>query len=1073
MPKMNRLVWGFLPLPAIVLLLAALRASIDPTTVFEPGWLLPVTNIAFITLVDLIVASVALRTFSARGQVQIYLLGCGALVFGLAGACAALVRELPDGANLTVAIHNTGSLAAAIIFFAAAVLLLAGRSPTIAAAQRTRAAAGGYLAAVIVVGLLTAAALNGAIAPFYSLGMGHTAVRQDVLGTATGLFAVAALVFFGTSIRTREPFLYWYALALTLVCVGLAAILIESSVGSPISWAGWLAQYLGGLYLLAALAAAPSSAGERKSYLGSIMTFSLSPAAAEPGAATTQPASSIEGLDRSLRHIYLEASSDAFYVKDAEGRYLLFNSEAARATGKQASDVIGKDDTFLFPANQAASVRAHDREVMDGGRVVTYEEVLQTVAGPTTYLATTGPVFDDNGKVVGLFGIARDLTEQKRAEASLRDSEDRYRALFESASDAVFVIDMATTQILDANAMASVLYGYSHTELLAMTDSDVSAEPDETARRTREAATADDQVVRIPLRLHRKKDGTVFPVDLTARNAEWHDRRVLIVAVRDISERQASEEALRASQEQLRLVRDSSEDSIYSFDLQGRFTSANRRFCQALGLGEEQIIGRTPPEVGLPQDRFAELAAIHMDVIMSDRTVVREVAMPMPDGQVRFAELVMNPIHDRDGRVVGIAETSRDITERKLAEADNANLQVQLQQAQKMESVGRLAGGVAHDFNNMLGAILGNTELALEELGPTHPVWAQLMEIQGAARYSADLTRQLLAFARRTTVAPQILDLNAAMGGMLDLLRRLIGEGIELAWQPGAGLWPVRVDPSQVQQVVTNLVVNARDAVGETGSITIETANCTLDAVFCATRPDARPGDYAVLTVRDNGRGMDAETIARVFEPFFTTKEAGRGTGLGLATVYGIVTQSEGFITVTSAPSEGTTLAVYLPRHGERPARPAERPQPHAGHRGSETILLVEDEPAILRLGVVMLQRLGYRVIAAATPGEAIRLARENAGNINLLITDVVMPEMNGRDLARNLLTLYPDLARLFMSGYTADVIAHHGVLDESVHFLQKPFSGDDLAAKVREALDAGPGSGSGSGSASRQRANH
>jgi CheY-like chemotaxis protein len=364
---------------------------------------------------------------------------------------------------------------------------------------------------------------------------------------------------------------------------------------------------------------------------------------------------------------------------------------------------------------------------------------------------------------------------------------------------------------------------------------------------------------------------------------------------------------------------------------------------------------------------------------------------------------------------------------------------------------------VAHDFNNMLGAILGNAELALEALGPSHPARADLLEIQEAARRSADLTRQLLAFARRETVAPKVLDLNEAVGGMVKMLERLVGEGVNLAWRPGDSLWPVRMDPSQIDQVLANLVVNARDAVGDAGSVEVATENASLDAGFCATRTDARPGDYVVLTVRDDGCGMSANTMSHLFEPFFTTKAAGTGTGLGLATVYGVASQNGGFVDVSSEVGGGSEFRVYMPRHEGRSAAPSERAPSDLGHGGGETVLLVEDEPAILRLGAVMLERLGYRVITAATPGEAIRLARENSGEIRLLITDVVMPEMNGRDLARNLLSLYPDMSRLFMSGYTADVIAHHGVLDDGVHFLQKPFSTQDLAAKVREALDAAP----------------
>jgi CheY-like chemotaxis protein len=361
---------------------------------------------------------------------------------------------------------------------------------------------------------------------------------------------------------------------------------------------------------------------------------------------------------------------------------------------------------------------------------------------------------------------------------------------------------------------------------------------------------------------------------------------------------------------------------------------------------------------------------------------------------------------------------------------------------------------VAHDFNNMLGIIIGQTDMALDDVDPSHPLHHRFMEIRQAAERSADLTRQLLAFARKQTVAPKVLDLNATVESLRTMLRQLIGENIAFAWRPGANLWPINVDPSQVDQILVNLCANARDAMADIGTITIETGNRVVDEAYCAAYVDLVPGEYVRLAVSDSGRGMDQETRSHIFEPFFTTKGVGEGTGLGLATVYGAVKQNHGFITVDSEPGAGTTVTIHLPRHVGRAEQARTEGAAEPLVRGHETILLVEDEPAILEVVTVMLERQGYIVLAARMPGEAIRLAREHGGEIHLLMTDVVMPEMNGRDLARNLLSLYPDLKRLFMSGYTADIIAHHGVLDDGVSFIQKPFSMKDLAAKVREALD-------------------
>ena len=397
------------------------------------------------------------------------------------------------------------------------------------------------------------------------------------------------------------------------------------------------------------------------------------------------------------------------------------------------------------------------------------------------------------------------------------------------------------------------------------------------------------------------------------------------------------------------------------------------------------------------------------------------------------------------GETQGIIN-ARDIT-------DNLQLEEQLRQAQKMEAVGQLAGGVAHDFNNMLGVILGHLEFALEQVPPTQPLHADLKEVQKAARRSADLTRQLLAFARKQTIAPKVLDLNEMVDGMFKMLKRLIGENVDLAWTPGAELWPVKMDPSQIDQILANLCVNARDAVGEAGGkVIIATGNVVVDKDSCQEHPELEPGKYVRLVVTDNGCGMNLDTQGHLFEPFFTTKGFGESTGMGLSTVYGIVKQNHGFIYVSSEPGKGSTFTIYLPRHRDAAAQlTADAP----AARGHETVLLVEDEATILNLTRKMLERQGYTVLAAGSPGEAIRLAREHAGEIHLLLTDVVMPEMNGRDLAKNLLALYPRLRRIFMSGYTADIIAHHGVVENGVFFIPKPFSGQELTAKIREALDS------------------
>jgi CheY-like chemotaxis protein len=371
-----------------------------------------------------------------------------------------------------------------------------------------------------------------------------------------------------------------------------------------------------------------------------------------------------------------------------------------------------------------------------------------------------------------------------------------------------------------------------------------------------------------------------------------------------------------------------------------------------------------------------------------------------------------------------------------------------------MEAVGRLAGGVAHDFNNLLMGIMGYADLCRDKLEPGHPVRKWLDELTRDAERSAEITRQLLAFARKQTIAPKVLDLNDAVAGMLKLLRRLIGEDINLVWRPGAGLRSVRLDPSQVDQILANLCVNARDAIAGVGEITLETSNTMVDADYCARRPEAIPGAYVCLAVSDDGCGMDKETLAQVFEPFFTTKGLGKGTGLGLATVYGIVKQNNGFIYATSDPGKGTTFRIYLPQVAAATAPAAVAGVAEVPRGRGETVLVVEDERSLRVTCSLFLEALGYKVLAAETPGEALKLTEQHPGDIHVMLTDVVMPGMDGRQLTERISAIKPGVQVVFMSGYTSDVIAQRGVLDEGVQFLSKPFTRDDLARKMREVLE-------------------
>jgi PAS domain S-box-containing protein len=519
-----------------------------------------------------------------------------------------------------------------------------------------------------------------------------------------------------------------------------------------------------------------------------------------------------------------------------------------------------------------------------------------------------------------------------------------------------------------------------------------------------------------------------------------------VVVFMDITESRKAEQAVARSEAKYRGLFDSMMDGFVLVDLDGHVIESNQSYRKMLGYSAEELKRKTYVELTPEPWHAFESRIVKEQVLPRGYSEIYEKEYRRKDGSVLPVELRTFQLKEA-GVPVAMWAIVRDVTAVR-------SLQAQLVQSQKLESIGRLAGGVAHDFNNMLGVILGHVELALAQDGAAQQLRDDLQEIQRAARRSADLTKQLLAFARKQTVSPVLLDLNATVASSLQMLHRLLGENVELRWKPSDEPLPIMMDPSQVDQLLTNLCVNARDSIKDVGALTIEAEEVGLNEDYCKAHPEATPGAYVRLVVSDTGCGMDRETLSHLFEPFFTTKAQGQGTGLGLATVHGVVKQNGGFINVYSEPGSGTAFSIYLPRHrgGPGPADLEGTAAPPV--RGHETILVVEDEPAILKVTKRMLEGQGYLVLAASTPGEAIQVAREHQGQVQLLLTDVVMPEMNGRTLAKNLLSISPNMKSLFMSGYTADVIAHQGVLPDGVNFLQKPFSAQGLGAAVRKALD-------------------
>ncbi len=530
---------------------------------------------------------------------------------------------------------------------------------------------------------------------------------------------------------------------------------------------------------------------------------------------------------------------------------------------------------------------------------------------------------------------------------------------------------------------------------------------------------------------------------------------LLPVAIRRMFNTIRTEQALRVEQMRLEAITRSARDAIVMMAPDGSIAFWNPGAERIFGWSRNAVLGQ-PLHTLLAPERYQaafDEAFTRFQATGQGREVghTLELEGRCADGREVPVELALSAMQLDDGwHAVGVM---RDITERQQTEEEQARLQAQLQQSQKMESVGALAGGVAHDFNNMLGVIMGHAELGMMETDPAQPIHRRLKQIMDVARRSGDIVQQLLAFARKQIIAPRVLDVNHTVEDMLNMLRRLIGEHIHLVWRPSSHLERVKMDPSQISQLLVNLCVNARDAIGDTGSISIETRMVVLEDDERTCHTECLPGEYVLLSVTDTGCGIPPEVLPHIFDPFYTTKEVGRGTGLGLATVYGIARQNQGHVRVYSEPNQGTCFNIYLPRHSEAPS--AEKPPAASGPlpEGHETILLVEDDSTLLEMGVMMLEKLGYRVISAATPPQALQLAEQHRMAIDLLITDVIMPNMNGRELAARLTAQLPHLRCLLMSGYTADIIARQGVLDEGTHFIQKPFSLGQLATKIREVL--------------------
>jgi two-component system cell cycle sensor histidine kinase/response regulator CckA len=649
--------------------------------------------------------------------------------------------------------------------------------------------------------------------------------------------------------------------------------------------------------------------------------------------------------------------------------------------------------------------------------------------------------------VVHALDLRRARADQARAEEARRQGEERFRALIEHGADAVALVAPDGT-LLFASHSTERLLGFAPAELVGRSGFE-RVHPDDASRvqsAFAEIATRPGMPLAVGLRWHHK-DGSWRYIDAVAVNRLAEPAvGAIVVNFRDDTERRQAEVALRESEERYRTLVEGVRDVIFALSPDGTITSLNPAFETITGWRREQWVGQPFERLVHPEDLPLALELLGR-VVRGELRPVNQFRVRTAKGDYRVAEFSATS-QLVEGQIIGILGIGRDVTER-------VQLEQQLRQAQKMEAVGRLAGGIAHDFNNILTAITGYADLLLEDLGPADPRRQDAEEVRKAAERAAGLTRQLLAFSRQQVLQPSVMDVNALVGDLQKMLGRLLGEDVDLNTRLDPAAGRVKADAGQLEQVLMNLAVNARDAMPQGGKLTLETANADLDERFAAEHYPAQPGPYVMIAVTDTGTGMSEETQAHMFEPFFTTKEKGKGTGLGLATVYGIVKQSGGFIWVYSELGHGSTFKIYLPRVEEPSRRSGESARAAArAPRGTETVLVAEDEPPVRAIARQVLERHGYTVLEAPSAESALDIVTRYSGTIHLLLTDVIMPGMNGRELATRLADLRPDARVIFMSGYADEAVTRHGVLESGSTYLQKPFTPDAIARKVREVLD-------------------
>lgn len=751
---------------------------------------------------------------------------------------------------------------------------------------------------------------------------------------------------------------------------------------------------------------------------------------------------------RSEYRLILNSVEQGVHWIGVDRRIKFENPASAMMLGYDPSELIGRPahgtmhhtraDGTAYPADECPIYAS----VADGVVRRVREEVFWRKDGtsfPVEYTST--PVRDELGRSAGAVVVFSDITERTRSEEAVRKSRIEYQALFESANDPIIIFEPEEEIILEVNESACSTYGLSKDEFVGISlkalTKDVESGESALRELLRTGTVTDYETT------HFRKDGAQIDVLVSASVIEFRGRRAVQTIARDITKRKLADEALRLHSAAL----NAAANAIVITAIDGTIEWVNAAFSALSGYSAEEALGRNPRDL-LRSGAHDQAFYRHMwDTLLAGDVWSGEMTNRRKDGSIYVEEMTITPVRGADGQVKHFIAIKRDLTEQR-------ELAAQFLQAQKMEIVGRLAGSVAHDFNNLLTIINATAELAADGLKPDDPLRIDLQEISRAGERAEGLTRQLLAFSRKQVMQPRMLNLNAQVAGLQRMLQRLVGEDVALVIVPAVGVGGVMADPGQVEQVILNLVVNARDAMPGGGTLTVETKDVTFDEVHGAQGLWLEPGAYVMLAVSDTGIGMDAAIRARIFEPFFTTKDVGKGTGLGLSTVFGIVKQSGGGIWVYSEVGRGTTFKVYLPRVADSPDSP-QASAAAVSARGTETLIAVEDDTALRRLTQRVLESAGFAVLVAASGTEALRLLERHDGPVDLMLTDVVMPGMSGPELAAAAAGVRPLMKVLYTSGYTDHAIVRHGILDAGRFFISKPYATGELTRKVREVLDS------------------